>query len=74
MARGPGRDSRPGGAGAEALPGVLLPSPWTLVPRQEVPVGKVPQASMMAFCVGHRRTHAMSSLIHPSATDASAFA
>lgn len=41
-------------AGSEAVLRVLLPPPWTLVPRQEASVGTVLQASMAAFLAdGH---------------------
>jgi rSAM/selenodomain-associated transferase 1 len=41
-------------AGSEALLGVLLPSPWMLVPRQGASVGTVLQASTAAFLAdGH---------------------
>jgi rSAM/selenodomain-associated transferase 1 len=41
-------------AGSEAVLRVLLPSPWTLVPRQGASVGIVLQASMAAFLAdGH---------------------
>jgi rSAM/selenodomain-associated transferase 1 len=41
-------------AGSEAILRVLLPSPWTLVLRQEASVGTVLQASMAAFLAdGH---------------------
>lgn len=36
-------------AGSEAFLRVLLPSPWTLVPRHEVSVGTVLQTSMAAY-------------------------